>query len=321
MCAQASSRMPSSPRPNGMICARIGAGVAGSQVRWDDQAARAAIPGVVEHQAELVIDQAVLEIEGGSGVVVTLMCGLAGSAQVRLLEPVRSQADRVDVSGGCCCLRRHRRPSRRTGSALVIAEDSRSTSRQPSRCGAFSPSTSQRPAPSASSTLEQDPVADRPLIRALRVAPGAVPPFSEDLEAAPARAGVAELRQVIAEADAVLLATPEYNGSVPGQFKNAIDWASRPPRRGALQGKGDSRRRGRRGGGALSPGQRGAGDGQKAARLSLYRRGGGRRTRLGDDGQIRIVPPSTWPIIAGPDDSPGGSSAGGSAAEILWILI
>jgi chromate reductase len=47
---------------------------------------------------------------------------------------------------------------------------------------------------------------------------------------------VAELRQV-AEADAVLLATPEYNGSVPGQFKNAIDWASRPPRRGVLQGK------------------------------------------------------------------------------------
>ncbi len=45
---------------------------------------------------------------------------------------------------------------------------------------------------------------------------GAVPPFSEDLEAAPAPAGVAELRQVIAEADAVLCATPEYNGSVPG---------------------------------------------------------------------------------------------------------
>jgi transposase len=79
-------------------------------------------------------------------------------------------------------------------------------------------------------------------------------------------------------------------------------------------------RRGRRGGGALSPGQRGAGDGQKAARLLQYRRGG-RRTRLGDDGRIRIVPPSTWPIIAGPDDSPGGSPAGGSAAEILWILI
>ena len=59
---------------------------------------------------------------------------------------------------------------------------------------------------------------------------GAVPPFSEDLEAAPAPAGVTDLRQVIAEADGLLFATPEYNGSVPGQLKNAIDWASRPPR-------------------------------------------------------------------------------------------
>ena len=47
---------------------------------------------------------------------------------------------------------------------------------------------------------------------------GAVPPFSEDLEAAPAPAGVTDLRQVIAEADGLLFATPEYNGSVPGQL-------------------------------------------------------------------------------------------------------
>jgi chromate reductase len=66
---------------------------------------------------------------------------------------------------------------------------------------------------------------------------GAVPPFSEDLEAAPAPPGVAKLRQVIAEADGLLFATPEYNGSVPGQLKNAIDWASRPTRDGVLQGK------------------------------------------------------------------------------------
>jgi len=66
---------------------------------------------------------------------------------------------------------------------------------------------------------------------------GAVTPFSEDLEAAPAPPGVAELRQVIAEADGLLFATPEYNGSVPGQLKNAIDWASRPTRAGVLQGK------------------------------------------------------------------------------------
>ena len=46
-----------------------------------------------------------------------------------------------------------------------------------------------------------------------------------------------DLRQVIAEADGLLFATPEYNESVPGQLKNAIDWASRPPRGGVLQGK------------------------------------------------------------------------------------
>lgn len=44
---------------------------------------------------------------------------------------------------------------------------------------------------------------------------GAVTPFSEDLEAAPVPPGVAELRRVIAEADGLLFATPEYNGSVP----------------------------------------------------------------------------------------------------------
>ena len=55
-----------------------------------------------------------------------------------------------------------------------------------------------------------------------------VPPFDEDAESAPAPAAVADLRAAIAEADAVLFATPEYNGSVPGQLKNALDWVSRP---------------------------------------------------------------------------------------------
>jgi chromate reductase len=57
---------------------------------------------------------------------------------------------------------------------------------------------------------------------------GAVPPFDEDAEAGPAPPAVAELRAAIAGADAVLFATPEYNGSVPGQLKNALDWISRP---------------------------------------------------------------------------------------------
>ncbi len=55
----------------------------------------------------------------------------------------------------------------------------------------------------------------------------AIPPYSEDqeLDAPPA---VAALKAAIADADAVLIATPEYNGSLPGQLKNALDWVSRP---------------------------------------------------------------------------------------------
>jgi len=56
----------------------------------------------------------------------------------------------------------------------------------------------------------------------------AVPPYSEDLDVEPAPAPVARLREALARADAVLIATPEYNASVPGQLKNALDWASRP---------------------------------------------------------------------------------------------
>ncbi len=54
-----------------------------------------------------------------------------------------------------------------------------------------------------------------------------IPAFSEDNEN-DAGAAVHALRAAIAEAGAVLIATPEYNGSLPGQLKNALDWASRP---------------------------------------------------------------------------------------------
>jgi chromate reductase len=54
-----------------------------------------------------------------------------------------------------------------------------------------------------------------------------IPAFDEDLEDAGSPA-VDALRDAIAGADAVLFATPEYNGSVPGQLKNALDWVSRP---------------------------------------------------------------------------------------------
>ena len=54
-----------------------------------------------------------------------------------------------------------------------------------------------------------------------------LPGFSQDDETNPP-AQVVELKQRIRDADAILLVTPEYNYSVPGVLKNAIDWASRP---------------------------------------------------------------------------------------------
>ena len=64
-----------------------------------------------------------------------------------------------------------------------------------------------------------------------------IPPYSEDLDGEPAPAAVTALRREIAAADGLLLATPEYNASIPGQLKNAIDWASRPFPDNALRGR------------------------------------------------------------------------------------
>lgn len=57
---------------------------------------------------------------------------------------------------------------------------------------------------------------------------GDIPFFNEDVEPQPP-AAVVDLRERIAAADALLIATPEYNYGVPGVLKNALDWASRPP--------------------------------------------------------------------------------------------
>jgi chromate reductase, NAD(P)H dehydrogenase (quinone) len=54
-----------------------------------------------------------------------------------------------------------------------------------------------------------------------------IPPYNQDKEN-PLPEIVAELKKKIREADAILFAAPEYNHSVPGVFKNALDWASRP---------------------------------------------------------------------------------------------
>ena len=64
-----------------------------------------------------------------------------------------------------------------------------------------------------------------------------VPPFNEDLDADPAPEGVEDLRAALDRAGALLIATPEYNHSIPGQLKNALDWASRPFPDNVLRGK------------------------------------------------------------------------------------
>jgi chromate reductase, NAD(P)H dehydrogenase (quinone) len=65
----------------------------------------------------------------------------------------------------------------------------------------------------------------------------AVPPYDQDDDVQPAPAPVEAIRSAIAGADAVLFATPEYNSSVPGVLKNALDWVSRPLKTNALRSK------------------------------------------------------------------------------------
>src|SRR5436309_4826402 len=64
-----------------------------------------------------------------------------------------------------------------------------------------------------------------------------LPPYDQDVQDHEPPAAVRDLRERIAAADAVLIATPEYNRSIPGVLKNAIDWASRPFPDNALRGK------------------------------------------------------------------------------------
>ena len=64
-----------------------------------------------------------------------------------------------------------------------------------------------------------------------------VPPYDQDDDVEPAASAVAALRAAVAEADAVIISTPEYNSSVPGALKNALDWASRPMATNAFRSK------------------------------------------------------------------------------------
>jgi chromate reductase len=65
----------------------------------------------------------------------------------------------------------------------------------------------------------------------------AIPPYDADDDLAGGPRPVQRLREAIADADAVLIATPEYNASLPGVLKNALDWASRPHATNPLRGK------------------------------------------------------------------------------------
>jgi chromate reductase, NAD(P)H dehydrogenase (quinone) len=65
----------------------------------------------------------------------------------------------------------------------------------------------------------------------------AIPPYDGDDDIGAGPSAVADLRQAIAGADALLFATPEYNSSIPGALKNAIDWASRPRDASPLRNK------------------------------------------------------------------------------------
>lgn len=65
----------------------------------------------------------------------------------------------------------------------------------------------------------------------------AVPLYNGDVEAKGDPPGVAAFKAAIRAADGLLMVTPEYNHGVPGVMKNAVDWASRPPKDAALAGK------------------------------------------------------------------------------------
>ena len=64
-----------------------------------------------------------------------------------------------------------------------------------------------------------------------------IPMFKEDVRLVGVPEPVKRFKERIAAVDALLIATPEYNYSIPGVLKNAIDWASRPPETSPLDGK------------------------------------------------------------------------------------
>jgi len=66
---------------------------------------------------------------------------------------------------------------------------------------------------------------------------GEIPYYNQDVEDSKVPGAVSELREKVKEADLVLIAAPEYNGSVSGVLKDALDWASRPNGDSSFSGK------------------------------------------------------------------------------------
>jgi chromate reductase len=64
-----------------------------------------------------------------------------------------------------------------------------------------------------------------------------VPPYDQDEDVEDAPEAVSRIRETVREADAVFFTTPEYNSSIPGALKNALDWVSRPFATNAMRGK------------------------------------------------------------------------------------
>jgi chromate reductase len=64
-----------------------------------------------------------------------------------------------------------------------------------------------------------------------------IPPYDQDADVADAPEAVARIRAAVTEADAVFITTPEYNYSIPGVLKNALDWVSRPRDTHAMRNK------------------------------------------------------------------------------------
>lgn len=89
-----------------------------------------------------------------------------------------------------------------------------------------------------------------------------IPHYNSDVEEQGDPAPVALLKEQIRRADALLFATPEYNASIPGVLKDALDWASRPPTQSVIRGKPVATM-------SAAPGRFGAVRGQRALRQIL----------------------------------------------------